>query len=230
MADSAAGLPVTGAEPHEILGVSRNASAATIRRQFLKEAKQWHPDKRPQGESQEDSARARGRFVAIHAAYEALAAAAGDEEVEEASTVADLFSGADEALANARAQRQEAEEYMNELLAETQKPRSWTEEELKVLHTTWIRACRALESLRRTEAHAEVQAEYKAGLEARQTKPRTAVPAPAQPAAIDGPRTMSDHIEGVGEAFKEMYEDMRGYFTLWRSARPRSANEALTAE
>lgn len=57
---------------YDVLGVPRSASPSLIRQAFLREAKKWHPDKRPRDESLQDREHAKLQFIAIHAAYEAL--------------------------------------------------------------------------------------------------------------------------------------------------------------
>lgn len=54
-------------DPYTILGVARDASAADIRKAYLRLAKQWHPDANP------DKPEAEGRFKQISAAHTLLA-------------------------------------------------------------------------------------------------------------------------------------------------------------
>lgn len=211
------GLP----PPHELLGVPpRGASPATIRSCFIREAKRWHPDKRPQDESEEERESARARFVAVHAAYELLVnSPAGRQHGEHnsAPALATMFAGSADALDEARARRAEAEEYVRDLWVETFQGKDWRPEEKQVLQAAWRRAFRALESLRREEAAAEVALGYRRALE----KGPGMVPEPPVKPSIDGPRTMSDHMDGVGEAFRELYEDFYGaYFEAWKAVKP----------
>mmetsp|Transcript_55438 Transcript_55438/g.161900 ORF Transcript_55438/g.161900 Transcript_55438/m.161900 type:complete len:221 (-) Transcript_55438:129-791(-) len=209
--------------PNEILSVDADATPATIRARFIREAKRWHPDKRPPGESPEEREAARARFVAVHAAYEALSSAAhappDDQAGSSAAAVAAACRGSKKALEEARARRAEAEEYLNELWSGALQGQEWTPEEQQVLQATWRRAFRAVEAFRREELAAQVAFDYGMALEANGPE---AVPQPAEKAALDGPRTFGDHLDGVGEAFREIYEDVCGsYFAAWKAVRPR---------
>jgi DnaJ-class molecular chaperone len=53
-------------DPYDILGVSRSAAEADIKRAFRKLAKQWHPDQNP------TDPKAKDRFAEINGAYEIL--------------------------------------------------------------------------------------------------------------------------------------------------------------
>lgn len=218
MARSAAGL--ASQDPYEVLGVERTASAAAIRSHFLKEARRWHPDKRPADEEEE----ARARFVAIHAAYEKIVAEAGEQGSSEApqpSAFVSIFKGSREAYEKARADRQEAEEYLAETRSDLLQDRYFTDEERKLLQASWQRAARAVEILRREEVHFRVMLNYDDAYTAAASRGSEVevTNAPATP-ALDGPRTMGDHLEGVGDAFKEIFTDVCGaYFSFWKAVR-----------
>mmetsp|Transcript_51722 Transcript_51722/g.103997 ORF Transcript_51722/g.103997 Transcript_51722/m.103997 type:complete len:233 (-) Transcript_51722:50-748(-) len=213
--------------PHELLHVDVGATPATIRACFLREAKRWHPDKRPLGESEEEREAARARFVAVHAAYEALSSAAAeslDYQVGgSAASIAAACRGSAEALEEARSRRVEAEAYLNELWSDALQGRDWTPDEREVLHATWRRAFRAVEAFRREEMAAQVAFDYGMALEASANVGPAAMPKPAEKAALDGPRTFGDHVDGVGTAFNELFEDVCGsYFAAWKAVRPRT--------
>jgi DnaJ-class molecular chaperone len=55
--------------PYDILGVSKSASEADIKKAFRKLAKQFHPDRNP------EDAKAKDKFAEVNAAYEILGAA-----------------------------------------------------------------------------------------------------------------------------------------------------------
>jgi len=211
--------------PHEVLGVSLDASPAVIRSAFFGEARRWHPDKRPAGESAQECEAARHRFVAIHSAYEALMSSASNAHASmllggtEAALNSTFSHGSQEAVEEARARRAEAEEYVRELRAELSSGREWLPEERYSLQAAWRGAFQALEALRMEEMAAQVTLDYKTTLQL-----DTGLGAPEKPAAkaapLDGPRTMSDHFDGVAMAFEELYEDVCGaYFEAWRWSR-----------
>eukprot|EP00930_Biecheleria_cincta_P053951 TRINITY_DN3978_c0_g1_i1.p1 TRINITY_DN3978_c0_g1~~TRINITY_DN3978_c0_g1_i1.p1 ORF type:complete len:228 (+),score=36.24 TRINITY_DN3978_c0_g1_i1:98-781(+) len=218
MAGSVAGM--ASQDPYEILGVERNATAAAIRSKFLKEARRWHPDKRPAEESEE----ARVRFIAIHAAYEKISSETpqqGDGDRQH-SGISNVFKGSRDAYELARANREEAEEYLKETRSECLQDRYFTDEEWKVLQTSWRRAAHAVEVLRREEIHFKVMMSYEAAYEAAESR-GSEVTAPQPTPQIDGPRTMSDRLEGAGDAFKEIFTDVCGaYFAFWREVRSRA--------
>lgn len=233
---------VGGQAHHEVLGVPANASVATIRSQFLKEARKWHPDKRPQGESEEEAAQAHARFIALHASYEALMSVAEQYELQEdptstAALITSAFQGSKEAYEEARRNFEEAQAYVDELKQDTLKGHSWTREEMEVLRKTWTRAFRGLECLRREMIMAEVRLRYARQLE--EYASTKILPEPAEeptPASLDGPRTMSDTLEGACEAMGEIFQDVSGvcgsYFDAWRVIRAHSwfnGSEAITA-
>uniref|UniRef100_A0A7S1S8G4 J domain-containing protein n=1 Tax=Alexandrium catenella TaxID=2925 RepID=A0A7S1S8G4_ALECA len=212
--------------PHELLRVEVGAAPATIRACFIREAKRWHPDKRPPGESEEEREAARARFVAVHAAYEALSSAAAeslDYQVGGSSaSIAAACRGSAKAVEEARARREEAEEYLNELRSGVLQGQGWAPEEREVLQATWRRAFRAVEAFRREEMAAQVAFDYGMALEADTNVGSEAMPKTAEKAALDGPRTFGDHIDGVGTAFNEIFEDVcGGYFAAWKAVRPR---------
>mmetsp|Transcript_56771 Transcript_56771/g.178249 ORF Transcript_56771/g.178249 Transcript_56771/m.178249 type:complete len:234 (-) Transcript_56771:48-749(-) len=220
--------------PNEILGVDAAASPATIRAGFIREAKRWHPDKRPPGESEEDRLAARARFVAVHAAYQALSSTAtesSDFEVGGSSaSEAAAHRDSEKALEEARARRVEAEGYLNELWLDVLQGEEWTPEQQSVLRTTWRRAFRAVEVLRREEVAAQVAVDYGMALEAGAKTGPEAVQMPLEKAALDGPPTLGDRIEGVGTAVREIYEDVCGtYFAAWKAVRPRWFGELVSA-
>eukprot|EP00931_Biecheleriopsis_adriatica_P008218 TRINITY_DN109434_c0_g1_i1.p1 TRINITY_DN109434_c0_g1~~TRINITY_DN109434_c0_g1_i1.p1 ORF type:complete len:245 (+),score=63.52 TRINITY_DN109434_c0_g1_i1:53-736(+) len=211
--------------PWEILGVPRDADPAAIKKAFRLEARKWHPDKRPQGESEEDALRARSHFLAIQGAYEALLSGAAQASAQEATTfdhVSSYFSCyTKEALVEARAAREEAEEYVKELREQTLQDYDWTEEEQKELEGIWSRAFLAVQVLRQKEQRIQVMMEFDEKIQETKSRPKVTDPTPKK-AALGGPRTMSDRFHGVGEAFGEIFEDlgsMASYFSVFRAVK-----------
>lgn len=121
-------LDFGGKTPYEVLGVPATSSFAQVRTQFLEEARKWHPDKR-QGATPEELAQARERFILIHAAYqERLSKCARPSSSEAPFRESHLFEWvrkeieeeyrkAEKEYEEQKLQRQEIEEYMNELRA-----------------------------------------------------------------------------------------------------------------
>eukprot|EP00933_Yihiella_yeosuensis_P025491 TRINITY_DN19781_c0_g2_i2.p1 TRINITY_DN19781_c0_g2~~TRINITY_DN19781_c0_g2_i2.p1 ORF type:complete len:336 (+),score=78.49 TRINITY_DN19781_c0_g2_i2:80-1009(+) len=246
MASPAPMPPPPGGAPHEILGVDQRASQDDIRKKFLQEAKLWHPDKRPRDEDPEITERAKEHFVALHAAYETMSNAENYAEADAAAggygDLRDVFAGSTkEAWDEARANRMEAEQYLDELYEKALEGRTWTQSEREVMNATYSRTFRAVEMLRREEIRAKLEWTYSQALheeadrhEAAEAEKRRKerelrrqrAPEPADPQPLDGPRGFSDHIEGLGEAFSELWEDAQGaasvagsYFAAWNAVR-----------
>ena len=74
-------------DPYRVLGVSRNATDAEIKRAYRKLARQYHPDRNP------DDAAAEERFKAIQAAYEAIGTAEARSEHDQRSRREEMFRG-----------------------------------------------------------------------------------------------------------------------------------------
>lgn len=120
-------LDFGGKTPYEVLGVPASSNFAQVRKQFLEEARKWHPDKR-QGATPEELAQARERFVLIHAAYQELLSKCARPSSEAPLRDSHLFDWvrkeieeeyrkAEKEWEEQKLQRQEIEEYMNELRA-----------------------------------------------------------------------------------------------------------------
>ena len=60
---------MAGKDPYQVLGVSRDASDAQIKKAFRKLARQYHPDRNEGSESAE------ARFKEVQAAYDAIGTA-----------------------------------------------------------------------------------------------------------------------------------------------------------
>lgn len=121
-------LDFGGKTPYEVLGVPATSSFAQVRKQFLEEARKWHPDKR-QGATPEELAQARERFILIHAAYQELLSKCARPSSSEApfreshlfewvrKEIEEEYRKAEKEYEEQKLQRQEIEEYMNELRA-----------------------------------------------------------------------------------------------------------------
>ena len=70
-------------DPYQVLGVSRGASDAEIKKAFRKLARQFHPDRN------EGSASAEARFKEVQAAYDAIGTAEARRKHEQEQ----MFSG-----------------------------------------------------------------------------------------------------------------------------------------
>ena len=74
-------------DPYRVLGVSRDATDAEIKRAYRKLARQYHPDRNP------DDAAAEERFKAIQAAYEAIGTAEARSEHDQRRRMEEMFRG-----------------------------------------------------------------------------------------------------------------------------------------
>ncbi len=73
--------------PYHVLGVSKDATEAEIKRAYRKIARQYHPDRNP------DDAAAEERFKAIQAAYEAIGTAEARSEHDQRGRMEEMFRG-----------------------------------------------------------------------------------------------------------------------------------------
>lgn len=190
-------------DPHEKLGVTRDVSPCSLRRAFHREARKWHPDKRPADESEEERAAANRHFIEIHAAYEKLLRR--DEGLDGPIGSADAVERSAKTLEQARASLAEAQEYLNEL-RESCRMEHWSDEELEVLMSTWRGAWRAVQHMHRAEIAAQAKFNLEKacmGLSTAELDPTTAEKKP-----VDGPRKMDDNfVDNLGQAFKELIFD-----------------------
>ena len=74
-------------DPYRVLGVSRNAADAEIKRAFRKKARQFHPDRNP------DNASAEAKFKQVQAAYDKIGSAQGRREYDQQQQMANMFGG-----------------------------------------------------------------------------------------------------------------------------------------
>ena len=75
------------ADPYRVLGVSKNAADAEIKRAFRKKARQFHPDRNP------DNASAEAKFKQVQAAYDKIGTAQGRREYDQQQQMANMFGG-----------------------------------------------------------------------------------------------------------------------------------------
>jgi len=71
-----------------VLGVSKNAADAEIKRAFRKKARQFHPDRNP------DNASAEAKFKQVQAAYDKIGTAQGRREYDQQQQMSNMFGGA----------------------------------------------------------------------------------------------------------------------------------------
>ncbi len=71
-----------------MLGVSKNAADAEIKRAFRKKARQFHPDRNP------DNASAEAKFKQVQAAYDKIGTAQGRREYDQQQQMSNMFGGA----------------------------------------------------------------------------------------------------------------------------------------
>ena len=74
-------------DPYRVLGVSKNAADAEIKRAFRKKARQFHPDRNP------DNASAEAKFKQVQAAYDKIGTAQGRREYDQQQQMANMFGG-----------------------------------------------------------------------------------------------------------------------------------------
>ena len=74
-------------DPYRVLGVSKNAADAEIKRAFRKKARQFHPDRNP------DNASAEAKFKQVQAAYDKIGSAQGRREYDQQQQMANMFGG-----------------------------------------------------------------------------------------------------------------------------------------
>ena len=74
-------------DPYQVLGVSKNAADAEIKRAFRKKARQFHPDRNP------DNASAEAKFKQVQAAYDKIGTAQGRREYDQQQQMANMFGG-----------------------------------------------------------------------------------------------------------------------------------------
>ena len=74
-------------DPYSLLGVSRDAGDAEIKRAFRKKARQYHPDRNP------DDAAAEAKFKEIQEAYDTIGTAKERNEYEQQQRMSSMFGG-----------------------------------------------------------------------------------------------------------------------------------------
>ena len=74
-------------DPYRVLGVSKDASDAEIKRAFRKKARQFHPDRNP------GDAGAEAKFKQVQAAYEKIGSAEARREYDQQQQMANMFGG-----------------------------------------------------------------------------------------------------------------------------------------
>jgi len=72
-------------DPYRVLGVSKDASDAEIKRSFRKKARQFHPDRNP------DDAGAEAKFKQVQAAHEKIGSAEARREYDQQQQMANMF-------------------------------------------------------------------------------------------------------------------------------------------
>jgi len=72
-------------DPYRVLGVSKDASDAEIKRAFRKKARQFHPDRNP------DDAGAEAKFKQVQAAHEKIGSAEARREYDQQQQMANMF-------------------------------------------------------------------------------------------------------------------------------------------
>ena len=74
-------------DPYRVLGVSKDASEAEIKRAFRKKARQFHPDRNP------GDAGAEAKFKQVQAAHEKIGSAEARREFDQQQQMANMFGG-----------------------------------------------------------------------------------------------------------------------------------------
>ena len=74
-------------DPYSLLGVSKNAGDAEIKRAFRKKARQYHPDRNP------DDPQAEAKFKEVQEAYDTIGTAKERNEYEQQKRMSSMFGG-----------------------------------------------------------------------------------------------------------------------------------------
>ena len=74
-------------DPYQVLGVSKDAGDAEIKRAFRKKARQYHPDRNP------GDAGAEAKFKQVQAAHEKIGSAESRREYDQQQQMANMFGG-----------------------------------------------------------------------------------------------------------------------------------------
>lgn len=74
-------------DPYSVLGVSKDAGDAEIKRAFRKKARQYHPDRNP------DDANAEAKFKEVQQAYDTIGTAKERNEYEQQQRMSSMFGG-----------------------------------------------------------------------------------------------------------------------------------------
>ncbi len=74
-------------DPYSLLGVSKNAGDAEIKRAFRKKARQYHPDRNP------DDPQAEAKFKEVQEAYDTIGTAKERNEYEQQQRMSSMFGG-----------------------------------------------------------------------------------------------------------------------------------------
>ena len=74
-------------DPYSLLGVSKNAGDAEIKRAFRKKARQYHPDRNP------DDPQAEARFKEVQEAYDTIGTAKERNEFEQQQRMSSMYGG-----------------------------------------------------------------------------------------------------------------------------------------
>ena len=74
-------------DPYRVLGVSKDATDAEIKRSYRKLARQYHPDRNP------GDAAAEERFKAIQAAHESIGSTEARKEHDQRRRMEEMFGG-----------------------------------------------------------------------------------------------------------------------------------------
>jgi len=142
--------------PHEVLGVPAGSDSAAIRKQFFKEARICHPDKRPADEPPEVTDKMKRRFVELHEAYEAMMSYhEAHGPVRLSWHMPEAFNVTAEQVSEAKANLRDAEEHLEDLKKQVQKAakdsvkNGWNEEEMVVMRRSRSRAYQAVMMLER---------------------------------------------------------------------------------
>ena len=91
-------------DPYSLLGVSRDAGDAEIKRAFRKKARQYHPDRNP------DDDGAEAKFKEIQEAYDTIGTAKERNEYEQQQRMSNMFGGGGMGGMGGRQQRQQRQQ------------------------------------------------------------------------------------------------------------------------